>query len=194
MAEHVASTNGGGGVDVQPAQMVRMDYNPDQRRSHRRSRRARRSQQQQRGGSNRAWRGDHTARRRDAWWSFLKRLVPADIWTGCRLMCCFTLFRPGLGGGLWTEHLETTSLVADLAQGPEGTGGAGPPRPPVEKSLLELYLDLILAKAEFETYSDSCSSSTALHACPQTWSPPSVLSPCHPQSTPTGGPDLARFL
>lgn len=51
-------------------------------------------------------RGDHTERRPDAWWSFLKRLGPADIWTGCRLMCCFTLF--GFWGGVdgaFRDHL-----------------------------------------------------------------------------------------
>lgn len=146
---------GGGGVGVRLARTVRMDSHLDLPIT----------QPSPFPTTTMMWhhsvaRGPHseTAGR---WWSLLKGLVPADIW----LMCCFTLFSLGGGGAVWTEPSGTTSLVADPdCSGAVGTGGAGPPilnpSPPVERTLLELYLELIVAKIEFKIYSDSC---TAAH-------------------------------
>lgn len=127
-----AGARGGGGADVQAPQMAQMDYN---HAGHNNININNNNDDVTAAWSHRrrccccvaVRRGDHTARRR------ARRLVPADIWTGCRLMCCFTLFILGGEGPVWTERSGTTSLVADPDRsGAVGTGGAGPapPTPP----------------------------------------------------------------
>lgn len=77
----------------------------------------------------------------DVWWSFLKQaLVPADIWTGRWLMCCFTLFsvdRVGSWCG-WSQAEGPPLWWLTLGARGRGTGGAGPPMlnrgPPVENT------------------------------------------------------------